>query len=93
MGFECSVQVGVACRLSGPSAGPVVQLRADVPAILRAASRQLRDKSVKTKAGIFQVLKELVAVLPDATAADIDQLVPGILAALNVCPLPHPLTE
>ena len=82
------MQVGAESKRLGSSPAitpPTALLRADVPTILRATARQLKDKSPKTKAGAIQVLKELVDVLPEAIAADIDQLVPGILAALNVC--------
>lgn len=68
----------------GGSSASVAALQADVPAVLKAAARQLRDKSPKTRAAIFRVLKELVSVQPDATAASIDQLTPGIAAALEV---------
>ena len=62
------------------------KLDLDVPGILKAASRQLRDKSPKTRAGVFLILKELVVVAPVSVTRDIDQLMPGIIAALNVRP-------
>lgn len=60
------------------------QLAADVPGILKAASKSLRDKSVKIRAGVFQVLKELVIAVPSSFTQEIDQLMPGIIAALKV---------
>ena len=62
------------------------QLSADVPAVLRAASRQLRDKSPKMRAAVFQVLKELIIAVPTSVTKDIDQLMTGIISALNVSP-------
>lgn len=60
---------------------------ADVAAIVTAAAKQLRDKSLKTKAGVFTVLKELVVVLtniPWLTPTLVEQLIPGICSALKV---------
>ena len=80
------LQVGIFSKREGPATQPQIQLQKNVPEILHSVSRQLRDKSVKTKGGIFRVLKELVSVQPDATASDISQLVPGIIAALEARP-------
>lgn len=62
------------------------QLAADVPSIVRAASRQLNCKSPKTRAGVFQLLKELVVVAPVSVTKEIDLLMTGIISALNVRP-------
>ena len=62
----------------------MAQLRSDVPAVLRAAARQLREKPIKTRMGAFGVLRELVLVMPEAVTADPGLLVPGIVSALNV---------
>lgn len=80
----CALQVEVVARRSGEADGPAAQLKADIPAIVRAIARQLRDKSVKAKSGVFQLLKELVTAQPNAVAAEMEQLVPGIAAALEV---------
>ena len=63
---------------------PTDQLRSDVPSIIKAAVRQLKEKSFRTKQGVFAALQELVTVVPDSIGAHISQMMPGILAALNV---------
>ena len=80
------MQVGVVGGHNQGS-GVAAQLDADIPGILKAASRQLRDKSPKVRAGVFLVLKELVVVAPVSVTRDIEHLMPGIIAALNVRPL------
>ncbi|XP_057502878.1 cullin-associated NEDD8-dissociated protein 1-like [Actinidia eriantha] len=57
-------------------------LKQEVPKIVRSITRQLREKSIKTKVGAFSVLKELVVVLPDCVADHIGSLIPGIEKAL-----------
>lgn len=56
---------------------PLELLRADVATVLKAAGRQLGEKSLKTKVGVFTVLRSLVAVLPDSIADHVKTLVPG----------------
>eukprot|EP00884_Botryococcus_braunii_P010434 jgi/Botrbrau1/19392/Bobra.0338s0022.1 len=81
--------IGIAQRRSqGDEAGTtgLQMLQSDVAAIVSAAARQLRDKSLKTKAGVFTVLKELVLVLTDVpwlTPNLVEQLIPGICSALK----------
>ncbi|PRW59351.1 cullin-associated NEDD8-dissociated 1 isoform B [Chlorella sorokiniana] len=74
-------QVGLAARRSDGAAPGL--LRADIPAVIRAVSKQLRSKSAKTKVGVFRVLLELVAVAPDAVGSHVAELLPGIQAALQ----------
>lgn len=57
-------------------------LKQEVPKIVRSVTKQLREKSIKTKVGAFSVLKELVVVLPDCLADHIGSLIPGIEKAL-----------
>ncbi|PSS19007.1 Cullin-associated NEDD8-dissociated protein [Actinidia chinensis var. chinensis] len=57
-------------------------LKQEVPKIVRSITKQLREKSIKTKVGAFSVLKELVVVLPDCVADHIGSLIPGIEKAL-----------
>lgn len=60
-------------------------LKGDADAIIKAAARQLKDKSIKTRSGIFLALRELVLVLPEACTAEyMGLLVPAILQALKV---------
>ena len=78
--------MAVAAKRSDGDSGAAVlsQLRSDVPAVLRAAAKQLREKSIKTRIGAFVVLRELVVVVPSAVSTDPGLLVPAIVSALNV---------
>ncbi|DBB08467.1 hypothetical protein WJX82_000009 [Trebouxia sp. C0006] len=62
---------------------PIDQLRSDVPSVIKAAVRQLKEKSVRTKQGVFAALQELVTVVPDSIATHTAQMMPGIQAALT----------
>ena len=64
-------------------------LLADAPGILKASQKQLKEKSLKTRTGILVLLKELLATLPDGRMQDVDQLLPGVISAMNVCNPPH----
>lgn len=48
--------------------------------------RQLKEKSVRTKQGVFAALQQLVTVASDSIGSHTAQMVPGIQAALNVSP-------
>lgn len=74
-------QVGLAARRSDGAASGL--LRSDIPSVMRAVAKQLKHKSAKTKVGVFRVLLELVGVAPDAVGAHIQELLPGIQAALQ----------
>ncbi|MEW5303601.1 MAG: hypothetical protein WDW36_006278 [Sanguina aurantia] len=79
-------QVGAASKheaMRGEDSSPLTMLQADVPALLKAIAKQLRDKSPKTKIGVLGVLRELVTVIPDSVADHVALLLPGILASLN----------
>ena len=67
---------------------PVDQLRRDVPSVVKAAVRQLKEKSVRTKQGVFAALQELVTVVPDTIGTHTGQMMPGLQAALTVS-MPH----
>ncbi len=60
------------------------QLQEESPEVLKASFRQLRDKSLKTRAGVLLTLKELISVVPKCLSHDVEQLLPGLTAALNV---------
>lgn len=62
---------------------PVSMLQTQIPDIIKAIHKQLREKSVKTRQGCFSLLTELVLVLPGALAKHFDQLVPGIIYSLG----------
>jgi hypothetical protein len=63
------------------------QLRALVPKFVARIQKELKQKSVKTKVGIFTLLKEFVQVLPNAFKDHTAVIVPAIVNALNVLTL------
>uniref|UniRef100_A0A673ZS57 Cullin-associated and neddylation-dissociated 1 n=1 Tax=Salmo trutta TaxID=8032 RepID=A0A673ZS57_SALTR len=54
-----------------------------VPMIVKALHKQMKEKSVKTRQCCFNMLTELVNVLPGALTLHIPVLVPGIIFSLN----------
>ncbi|KAJ8398852.1 hypothetical protein AAFF_G00417600 [Aldrovandia affinis] len=62
---------------------PLSMLQSQVPMIVKALHRQLKEKSVKTRQCCFNMLTELVNVLPGALTQHIPSLVPGIIFSLN----------
>jgi hypothetical protein len=72
-------QVGVVSGRygAGDSSSPLTLLEADAPSLLKASARQLSDKSLKTRIGMFAVLHTLVGVLPGSIADHVGMLVPG----------------
>lgn len=63
--------------------GPVALLQQQVPLIVKAVHRQMKEKSIKTRQDCFSLLKELVLVLPGALANHIPALIPGIQYSLG----------
>ena len=63
--------------------GPVSMLQTQVPDIIKAIHKQLKEKSVKTRQGCFSLLTELVIVLPGALTDHLQALVPGIQYSLG----------
>jgi len=63
--------------------GPVNMLAAQIPDVVRAVHRQLREKSVKTRQGCFSLLTELVLVLPGALGVHLSSLMPGVQYSLG----------
>ncbi|CAH1772992.1 unnamed protein product [Owenia fusiformis] len=63
--------------------GPVVLLQIQIPSIIKAIHKQLKEKSIKTRQGCFSLLTELVLVLPGALNDHIPALVPGIQFSLG----------
>ena len=54
-----------------------------VPNIVKAIHRQMKEKSIKTRQGCFALLTELIIVLPGALATHMDQIIPGIQFSLG----------
>ncbi|NXL59661.1 CAND1 protein, partial [Chordeiles acutipennis] len=67
---------------SGKDDVPLKMLQNQVPSIVRALHKQLKEKSIKSRQGCFSVLTELANVLPGCLADHIPALVPGIVFSL-----------
>ncbi|XP_046614715.1 cullin-associated NEDD8-dissociated protein 1 [Neodiprion virginianus] len=63
--------------------GPLSLLQQQVPLIVKAVHRQMKEKSIKTRQDCFSLLKELVLVLPGALTNHIPALIPGIQYSLG----------
>lgn len=63
--------------------GPISLLQQQVPIIVKAVHRQMKEKSIKTRQDCFSLLKELVLVLPGALTNHIPALIPGIQYSLG----------
>ena len=63
--------------------GPLGQLQSQVPALVKALHKQMKEKSIKTRQGCFGVLTQLVLVCPGALADHIASLIPGIQFSLG----------
>uniref|UniRef100_A0A8D0B7K8 Cullin associated and neddylation dissociated 2 (putative) n=1 Tax=Salvator merianae TaxID=96440 RepID=A0A8D0B7K8_SALMN len=62
---------------------PLAMLQNQVPNIIKALHKQLKEKSVKSRQGCFTLLTELANVLPGCLADHIPALVPGIVFSLT----------
>ncbi|RWS15707.1 Cullin-associated NEDD8-dissociated protein 1-like protein [Dinothrombium tinctorium] len=62
---------------------PIALLESQVPNIVKALHKQLREKSIKTRQGSFGVLNELINVLPGCLKEHSESLIPGILYSLG----------
>ncbi|XP_026534350.1 cullin-associated NEDD8-dissociated protein 1-like [Notechis scutatus] len=62
---------------------PLTMLQNQVPNIIKALHKQLKEKSVRSRQGCFTLLTELANVLPGCLADHIPALVPGIVFSLT----------
>lgn len=63
---------------------PVEALSTDVPAVLRVLSRQLRNRSPKTRASALKALQQLVRAVPAPVVAHVGTaIISGVKAALE----------
>ncbi len=62
------------------------QLQCQIPQIVRAIHKQLREKSIKTRQGCFSLLTEMVQVLPGALTDHLTAIVPGVQFSLGYVP-------
>ncbi|NXE73037.1 CAND1 protein, partial [Cochlearius cochlearius] len=67
---------------SGKDEVPLTMLQNQVPNIVKALHKQLKEKSIKSRQGCFSLLTELANVLPGCLADHIPALVPGIVFSL-----------
>ncbi|NXX80242.1 CAND1 protein, partial [Urocolius indicus] len=67
---------------SGKDDIPLTMLQTQVPSIVKALHKQLKEKSIKSRQGCFCLLTELANVLPGCLADHISSLVPGIVFSL-----------
>lgn len=65
------------------ASGPLGQLLGQVPNIVKAVHRQMKDRSVKTRQGCFHLLTELIQVAPGCLSSHIPSLIPGIQFSLG----------
>lgn len=76
-------QVGGASDTMETADTPLALLSTQVPALVAALSRQVRDKSPKTRLGCFTLLTSLVTVLPGALDDHMGVVLPGLLFSLT----------
>ena len=58
-------------------------LQQQIPHIMRAVHKQLKEKNIKTRQGCFALLTELTNVLSGALSNHIAAVVPGIQFSLG----------
>ncbi|RXG58982.1 Cullin-associated NEDD8-dissociated protein 1 [Armadillidium vulgare] len=63
--------------------GTISMLKQQVPSLVKAVHRQMREKSIKTRQGCFALLSELINVYPGALTHHIPALIPGIQFSLG----------
>jgi len=68
---------------SRSSSSTIKKLSALVPDIVKGLQKELTGKSPKTKIGAFQLLKELVKVIPNCLDSSVEALIPGIQQGLD----------
>ncbi|XP_036955842.1 cullin-associated NEDD8-dissociated protein 2 isoform X1 [Acanthopagrus latus] len=61
----------------------VTMLKKQVPVIVKALHRQLKEKSIKSRQGCFCLLTELAHTVPGALEQHIPALIPGIVFSLT----------
>uniref|UniRef100_A0A8C7LXL2 Cullin-associated and neddylation-dissociated 2 (putative) n=1 Tax=Oncorhynchus kisutch TaxID=8019 RepID=A0A8C7LXL2_ONCKI len=61
----------------------ITLLKKQVPTVVKALHKQLKEKSMKSRQGCFSLLTELANVLPGALGKHIPALIPGIVHSLT----------
>uniref|UniRef100_A0AAV2M8A6 TATA-binding protein interacting (TIP20) domain-containing protein n=1 Tax=Knipowitschia caucasica TaxID=637954 RepID=A0AAV2M8A6_KNICA len=79
-----SSQVGLMEQRGSREEEPTVALlKKQVPVIVKALHKQLKDKSVKSRQGCFCVLTQLAQTVPGALEEHIPTLIPGLVFSLR----------
>ncbi|XP_013370967.1 PREDICTED: cullin-associated NEDD8-dissociated protein 2 isoform X1 [Chinchilla lanigera] len=65
-----------------PAGSSLQVLRGQVPLVIKALQRQLKDRSARVRQGCFNLLAELAGVLPGSLAEHMPVLVSGIIFSL-----------
>ena len=68
---------------SSSSSSCTALLLAEVPRVVKAVARQLKEKSSKTRIAAFHCIRQLVATLPGCLASHAATLIPGLDKALK----------
>lgn len=76
-------QTSIVSRRGEATSGPLTLLSDLTPKIVSAITKQLSSKSVKTRVGVFTLLKELVTVRPGVLTNHIANIVPGVVLSLG----------
>jgi len=79
----CYVLLLLNVCFTGLCFSPVQLLQTQIPAIVKAVHKQLKEKSVKTRQCCFLLLTELVQVLPGALTNYACSIMPGIQFSLG----------
>ncbi|MGH0183975.1 UNVERIFIED_CONTAM: hypothetical protein FKN15_013747 [Acipenser sinensis] len=69
--------------IMGKEDSSLTMLKSQVPNVVKALHKQLKEKSIKSRQGCLCLLTELVNVLPGALADHIPALIPGIVYSLT----------
>ncbi|KAL2090831.1 hypothetical protein ACEWY4_013094 [Coilia grayii] len=75
--------VGATVTLDAKEDPAVTLLKKQVPLVVKALHKQLKEKSMKSRQGCFNLLTELASVLPGALGEHIPALIPGIVFSLT----------
>mmetsp|Transcript_50664 Transcript_50664/g.169198 ORF Transcript_50664/g.169198 Transcript_50664/m.169198 type:complete len:920 (+) Transcript_50664:2-2761(+) len=71
---------GEGCGAVSPAA---TALLAELPRLIKALSRQLQEKAVRTRTAAFNCLRQLASSLPSCLGEHASSLVPGVVRALK----------
>ncbi|XP_041671134.1 cullin-associated NEDD8-dissociated protein 2 isoform X2 [Cheilinus undulatus] len=82
-GHHGNIMAGSDSGVSREEEPAVAMLKKQVPVIVKALHRQLKEKSLKSRQGCFCLLTELAHTVPGALEPHIPALIPGIVFSLT----------